>query len=68
MNYKLPFIPNRHLKPRKYGLTMVMDKGLSLNEVENLIESSNNLIDFVKLGFGTSYFTNKLEDKINLYK
>lgn len=45
-----------------------MDKGLSLQEVENFLESGNHYTDIVKLGFGTSFFTNKLQDKINLYK
>lgn len=45
-----------------------MDKGLSLQEVENFLENGNHYTDIVKLGFGTSVFTNKLQDKINLYK
>lgn len=61
-------LPQRSLKPRKNGITMVMDKGFSLNEAANLIDSSAHLIDFVKLGFGTSVFTNNVENKIKLYK
>lgn len=68
MNFKLPHIPERPLKPRNAGITMVMDKGLSINEADNLIQSSNHLVDFVKLGFGTSYITNNLKEKISLYK
>lgn len=68
MNYNLPFIPERSVKPRNCGLTMVMDKGLSLVEAENMIESSGEYIDFVKLGFGTSLITNKLHEKIKLYQ
>lgn len=60
----LSYIPNRKQKPRTDGLTMVMDKGLSVNEANNLIDSSGHLIDFIKLGFGTSLFTNKVEEKI----
>lgn len=29
-----------------------MDKGLSLRQVDDLIETSGNLVDIVKLGFG----------------
>jgi phosphosulfolactate synthase len=47
---------------------MVMDKGLSLNEAESMVESGSEFIDFVKFGFGTALITNKLEEKINLYK
>ena len=68
MNFKLPYIPERSEKPRENGLTMIMDKGLSLKQVEAFIDSSGNLTDVVKLGFGTSHITNNLSEKINLYK
>ncbi len=67
-NFKLTHIPNRPSKPRNSGVTMMMDKGLSLSEVENFIESSGHLTDIAKLGFGTAYVTNQLEEKIKLYK
>jgi phosphosulfolactate synthase len=68
MNFNLPFLPDRPAKPRNNGITMVMDKGLSLNEVSNFIESSVEFADLIKLGFGTSLITNKLDEKIKLYK
>ena len=68
MNYKLPFIPERDEKPRKKGLTMVMDKGLSVQEARNLCESSGHLIDFLKMGFGTSLVSKNVKEKINIYK
>ncbi len=68
MNFKLPYIPDRPEKPRKNGLTMMMDKGLSVREAEDFIESSGAYTDFVKLGFGTSAITNRLEDKLKLYR
>lgn len=68
MNYELPHIPKRENKPREKGLTMVMDKGLSLAEAANLVMSSGDFVDVVKLGFGTSLITPKLEDKVRLYK
>ena len=67
-NFSLPFIPERSEKPRKAGVTMMMDKGLSLREVENFIQASGHLTDVVKLGFGTAMVTNQLEEKIKLYK
>ena len=66
--YNLSQLPDRTAKPRNNGITMVMDKGLSLQEVENFLENGSHYTDIVKLGFGTSVFTNKLQDKINLYK
>jgi len=68
MNFNLPFIPERSEKPRQKGVTMMMDKGLGLREAEHFIEASGHLTDLVKLGFGTSYVTPNLQEKINLYK
>lgn len=68
MNFELPYIPQREEKPRSKGITMMMDKGLGLREAEHFIEANSHLTDIVKFGFGTSYVTNKLEEKIQLYK
>ena len=68
MNFHLPYIPKRTTSPRNEGLTMVMDKGLSINEAKNMLESSTKYIDIVKLGFGTAFLTENLSDKIKLYK
>jgi phosphosulfolactate synthase len=67
-NFKLKHIPERPLKPRDKGLTMVMDKGLSLREAEDMISVSGEYTDIVKLGFGTSYVTPRLEEKIKMYQ
>ncbi len=66
-NFKLKQLPERTVQPRTNGLTMVMDKGLSLREVENFIDANGEYTDLVKLGFGTSVVTPKLQEKINLY-
>ncbi|MBG37734.1 MAG: phosphosulfolactate synthase [Flavobacteriales bacterium] len=60
-------IPDRAEKPRDKGLTMVMDKGLSLNEAENMVALKSELTDIVKLGFGTSLLTRYIDKKIKLY-
>ncbi len=60
-------IPDREEKPRDKGLTMVMDKGLSLNEAENMVALKSELTDIVKLGFGTSLLTRYIDKKIKLY-
>ena len=66
-NFELPSIPEREDKPRNSGVTMVMDKGLSLRQAHNFVESGAHLVDVVKLGFGTSYVTPNLEEKIKVY-
>lgn len=65
---KLSPLPTRTTKPRTDGVTMVMDKGISLRQAEDFISSSGAYVDFVKLGFGTSIVANNVKEKINLYK
>jgi phosphosulfolactate synthase len=67
MNIKLPNTPERIDKPRESGLTMMMDKGLSIRQAEDFLEASLPYVDLIKLGFGTSVITNKLKEKIKLY-
>jgi phosphosulfolactate synthase len=61
-------LPARSSKPRTEGLTHVIDKGLDLRHVEGLFESAGDYVDIVKLGWGTSYVTRNLEEKIALYR
>ena len=68
MNFILPYIPERPVKPRNSGLTMMMDKGLSIRQVEDFLSIGSELTDVVKLGFGTSYVSKQLDQKIKLYK
>ena len=68
MNYLLNNIPERTQKPRVNGLTMVMDKGLSVREVEDFLEVAGDHSDIIKLGWATSYVTPNLERKLKVYK
>jgi len=68
MNYILKNIPERTQKPRVNGLTMVMDKGLSVREVEDFLEVAGPHSDIIKLGWSTSYVTPNLERKLKVYK
>jgi phosphosulfolactate synthase len=68
MNFYLSQIPERNPKPRAYGLTMVMDKGLSIEEAKNFMSGAHPHVDIVKLGFGTSYVTPNLREKIEVYR
>lgn len=60
-------VPARSAKPRVEGLTHVIDKGMSLAEIEGLFDTAGDYVDIVKLGWGTSYVTQNLERKIALY-
>ena len=68
MNFNLTQIPDRIKKPRNSGITMVMDKGLSIPEAQNFMSVSHPHVDIVKLGFGTSFVTPNLREKIEVYK
>ena len=68
MNFFLPDIPERTKKPRENGLTMVMDRGLSINDTKNFIDMALPHTDIVKLGFGTSAVSPHVRAKIDLYK
>jgi phosphosulfolactate synthase len=46
----------RSKKPRQNGLTMVIDKGIGLLHLRDLIQTAGEYIDILKLTFGTSAF------------
>jgi phosphosulfolactate synthase len=56
------------LKPRGHGITMVMDKGLSIEETKNFLSVAHPHIDIIKLGFGTAFVTPNLREKIEVYQ
>src|SRR5215216_1949240 len=68
MNFHLTQIPQRNPKPRYSGITMVMDKGLSVEEARNFLSVAHPHVDIIKLGFGTSYVTPNLEEKLEVFR
>jgi phosphosulfolactate synthase len=68
MNFHLSQMPDRFAKPRTAGITMVMDKGLSIPEIHQFMSICRPHVDIVKLGFGTSYVTPDLRKKIETYQ
>ena len=68
MNFNLTQMPLRNGKPRKEGVTMVMDKGLSVEEAKLFVENAVPHVDMIKLGFGTAYVTPRLREKIEVYQ
>lgn len=57
-------------KPGKNRLTMVIDKGLGIYELSDLLETAGSYMDYLKLGFGTSalYKPEFLQAKLELCK
>jgi len=60
-------LPQRTSKPRESGLTHVLDKGYSLDQVRQFLEVAKDYVDIVKLGWGTAAVTPNVKEKIALY-
>ncbi len=69
MSFTFLNIPEREVKKREQGITMVLDKGLDCTTAENLMVA-NEWVDVIKLGWCTSLiFPEKiLERKIKIYR
>ena len=61
-------LPERAAKPRQQGITHVLDRGLSVAEVDGLAEVAGEYIDMVKLGWGTAVATGNLDAKLARYR
>ncbi len=61
-------LPERSGKPRDRGVTHVIDRGLSIAEIEGMIEVAGEFVDIVKLGWGTALATRNLERKLECYR
>ncbi|MDI6724893.1 MAG: phosphosulfolactate synthase [Methanobacterium sp.] len=61
--------PDRTTKPRKNGITMMLDKGMGLNALKDLMEVSGEYIDLAKFGWGTSalHDRNLIKEKTEMY-
>jgi phosphosulfolactate synthase len=56
-------LPRRAQKPRRDGLTMVIDNGAPTRLFEDVIESSGEYIDLIKFGWGTALVTPDIKRK-----
>jgi phosphosulfolactate synthase len=61
-------LPARGAKPREKGITHVIDRGLSIAEVDGMMEVAGEFIDIVKLGWGTALATANLAPKLDRYR
>jgi len=61
-------LPERSDKPRKKGLTMLIDSGKGLSRVQETVDIGAEYIDYVKLGWATSAITPELQKKIAIYQ
>jgi phosphosulfolactate synthase len=68
MNQTTLRLPRRAEKPRRTGLTMVIDGGIPLGQFTDIICSTAEYIDFVKFGWGTAVVTGHIDAKINVLR
>jgi phosphosulfolactate synthase len=67
--FEMP-VQGRTVRPRKNGVTMLIDKGLGLSATEDLMQMASDAIDMVKMTFGTTAFMDMgvVEEKIEILK
>jgi phosphosulfolactate synthase len=61
-------LPQRAVKPRETGLTMVIDGGVPLGLFADLVSLGGEYIDYVKFGWGTAVVTECLREKIDVLR
>ena len=68
--FEIIVIPSREEKPRKKGLTTLLDRGMGYHAVADLMEQAADYIDLIKLGWGTSRLISEetIKRKIHLYR
>ena len=57
-------LPSRTVKPRRTGITHVLDSGLPVGHVASVLDVCGDVVDVWKLGWGTAYLDPGLEDKL----
>lgn len=68
MNPTALTLPPRAARPRKSGLTMVIDGGIPPRHFADLMELGGEYVDFVKFGWGTPVVTGCLGQKISVLR
>jgi phosphosulfolactate synthase len=68
MNETALQLPRRAEKPRGTGRTMVIDGGIPLGHLTDLVSSAAEYIDFVKFGWGTAVVTSNMDAKIDVLR
>jgi phosphosulfolactate synthase len=61
-------LPERSTKPRRVGLTHVLDKGTTVESTRAALKAAGELIDVWKFGWGTAYLDNALRQKLGVLR
>src|ERR1700684_2635124 len=68
MNPTALTLPPRAAKPRRTGLTMMIDGGIPAAHFADSVSSAGEYIDFVKFGWGTAVVTSNLQAKLDVLR
>ncbi len=68
MNFQLSKIPERTVRPRTHGLTMIQDKGMSVAEARYLVSGAGPHVDLVKFAFGTPLLSTGIREKVEVFQ
>lgn len=61
-------LPKRTSGERTYGLTSIIDSGIAIGELKNILTDYYHIIDIAKIGIGAAYVTPNIKNKVDLYK
>jgi phosphosulfolactate synthase len=61
-------LPDRSRKPRRHGLSCVIDGGLPLPDVRAILDSGSSFIDVWKFGWGSAFLDPRLDAKLRLLR
>ena len=61
-------IPKRTKEKRTYGLTSIIDLGISIGELKHVLADYHLLFDIAKIGMGSAHVTPNLKQKVDIYK
>ena len=61
-------VPSRARKPRRHGLTHVLDKGLPPADTARLLRTCGEFVDIWKFGWGTAYLDPGLAEKLAILR
>src|SRR5258708_2760986 len=59
-------LPARTAKPRRTGITHVLDAGIPLRQAADLLDMCGTYVDVWKLGWGVAYLDPNLDAKLEL--
>ncbi len=61
-------LPPRSSKPRRAGITHVLDRGMPLPEMSALLDLCADHVDVWKLGWGTAYLDPRVADRVAILR